>query len=59
MGGVDTDLTLAPLAPSVQYRGDGLDGAISTGTRGDLHAAEIGAVKSGGAGGTGLRVEDA
>ena len=41
---------MATLAPSVQYRSDGLDGAISTGTRGDLNAAEIGAVKPGGYG---------
>jgi len=57
VGGVDTDVIMETLAPSDQYRSDGLDGAFLTASRSSLNAAESGAVKSSASGGTGLRRE--
>jgi len=54
---VDTDVIMETLAPSDQYRSDGLDGAFLTASRSSLNAAESGAVKSSASGGTGLRRE--
>jgi hypothetical protein len=59
VAGIDTDTAVAGLLSGPKLRSDALDGAFWRATLGELNAAEIGAVKSGGAGGTGLSVEDA
>jgi hypothetical protein len=59
IGGVDTDTPILGLEAGPKFRSDGLDGVFWRATLADLNASEVGAAKSGGAGGTGLSVEDA
>jgi hypothetical protein len=59
VGGVDADTTLGGLTTDNVPRSDGFAGGFWRATLDELNGAEIGAVKSGGAGGTGLRVSDA
>ena len=57
--GVDQDVILNDLDTTTGLRSDGLSGAFWTAPLDVLAAAEIGAVRSGGAGGSGMRVDDA
>jgi hypothetical protein len=59
VGGADTDTVVGGLEGGPKLRSDALDGSFWRAPLAALDAAEIGAVKSGGAGGTGLAVEDA
>src|SRR5439155_743347 len=58
LGGVDTDTTLTGLGTAARPLSEGLLGGFWTSTLANLDAAEIGAVKSGGAGGATLQAND-
>ena len=59
IGGVDQDVILNDLGTTAGLRSDALSGAFWTAPLDALATAEIGAVRSGGAGGSGMRVDDA
>lgn len=59
VAGVDVDTQVVDLLPGPKLRSDALEGAFWRATLPELNAAEIGGVKSGGAGGSGLGIEDA
>jgi hypothetical protein len=58
VGGVVTDVPLAGLTTTNEYFSDALVGGFWRDSLANLNGAEIGAVKSGGAGGSGMRVAD-
>jgi hypothetical protein len=59
VGGNAVDTVLAGLAVQNAFRSEGLEGVFWRDTLANLNGAEIGAVKSGGAGGNAMRVADA